>query len=179
VFLIALAAFGFSAWILLGHFSPIYAIVNGLWCIVFTEWWRHQETDLVIRWGVRGVSKMERKRREFRAAKVITDPITGENVGFFPNTKRLQRQLWQIPFALIAASLLGLLIATCFGIEVFISEVYDGPLKTVLVCFISSYSQPLLIDLGLSSNGYCNNCHANPQWYVARRSKKANRLREL
>jgi anoctamin-10 len=118
---------------MLGHFSPIYAIVNGLWCIIFTEWWKHQEVDLAIRWGVKGVSKLEGKRREFQAEKVISDPITGEKVGFFPATTRLQRQLLQIPFALIAAALLGCLIATCFGIEVFISEVYDGPLKSVLV----------------------------------------------
>jgi anoctamin-10 len=128
-----LATFGFSAWILLGHFSPIYAIVNGLWCVIFTEWWKHQEVDLAIRWGVKGVSKLEGKRHEFKATKTIEDPITGEQVGFFSNTARLQRQLLQLPFALIAAGLLGCLIATCFGIEVFISEVYDGPLKSVLV----------------------------------------------
>lgn len=66
---------------------------------------------------------------------MITDPVTGERVGIFPNKKRLQRQLLQVPFALAAASLLGTLIATCFGIEVFISEVYNGPLKFLLVGF--------------------------------------------
>ena len=64
-------------------------------------------------------------------------PITGEKVGYFSATKRLQRQLLQVPFALIAAALLGCLIAVCFGIEVFVSEVYDGPLKSVLVCLQS------------------------------------------
>jgi hypothetical protein len=51
----------------------------------------------------------------------------------FPATKRLRRQLLQIPFAIAAAIVLGALIATCFGIEVFISEIYDGPLKWILV----------------------------------------------
>jgi predicted outer membrane lipoprotein len=117
----------------LGHFSAFYAIVNAVWCTVFTEYWKNQEVDLGVRWGVRGVSNIEHKRRDFAHEKEITDPVTGETVLMFPATKRLQRQVLVIPFALGAATLLGTLIATCFGIEVFISEVYDGPLKSLLV----------------------------------------------
>lgn len=108
--------------------------MSALWCTFFTEWWKHQEVDLGVRWGVRGVSNIEHKRNHFQHEKLITDPVTGEKVGIFPVGKRLQRQLLQVPFALGAALCLGTLIATCFGIEVFISEVYDGPLKSVLVC---------------------------------------------
>lgn len=108
-------------------------MISTLWCIVFTEYWKHQEVDLAVRWGVRGVSKMEVKRKEFQHEKQITDPVTGEQVAVFSATKRLQRQLLQIPFALGAATILGSLIATCFGIEVFISEIYHGPLKWLLV----------------------------------------------
>lgn len=133
-FLFFPAAFGVAAWLLLGHFSPIYGLVSAIWCTVFTEWWKHQEIDLGVRWGVKGVSRIESKRKDFRHEKQITDPVTGEQVLIFPATKRLQRQLWQVPFALSAAVMLGTLIATCFGIEVFISEVYDGPLKSILVC---------------------------------------------
>jgi hypothetical protein len=53
--------------------------------------------------------------------------------GVFPATKRMQRQLLQIPFALLVAIALGAIIATCFAIEIFISELYNGPLKTYLV----------------------------------------------
>jgi anoctamin-10 len=127
------AAFGFLAWMFLGHFSPIYAVVNTIWCTVFTEWWKHQETDLAIRWGVRGVSRIETKKKDFKHEKQITDPVTGETVLIFSAAKRLQRQLLQIPFALGAATALGALIATCFGIEVFISEIYSGPFKSGLV----------------------------------------------
>lgn len=132
-FLIFPAIFGFSCWILLGNFSPVYAIVNGLWCIVFVEWWKRQETDLAIRWGVKHVSTIEDRRRDFKPEKAVKDPVTGEEVAFFPAKKRLQRQLLQIPFAILSAVVLGLIIVTCFAIEIFISEVYDGPLKTVLV----------------------------------------------
>lgn len=51
----------------------------------------------------------------------------------FPATERLKRQLLQVPFAIAAATVLGAMITTCFGIEIFISEVYNGPLKSVLV----------------------------------------------
>lgn len=129
---------------MLGHFSPVYAIVNGLWCIVFTEYWKQQEVDLAIRWGVRGVSRIESQRLEFKHDKEITDPITGQKVRYFPATTRLSRQLLQIPFTVGAALVLGSLIATCFGIEIFISEVYDGPLKSVLVSLIHSTEGAML-----------------------------------
>jgi len=92
--------------------------------------------DLSVRWGVKGVSKIDVRKKDFAPEKTITDPVTGEQVGFFPASKRFQRQLLQIPFAIIAACSLGAVIATCFGIEVFISEVYNGPLKSVLVSII-------------------------------------------
>lgn len=132
-FLLFPAAFGAAAWLVLGHFSAIYGVASVLWCTIFTEWWKHQETDLAIRWGVRGVSKIQTRKRDFRHEKVITDSVTGEKMHIFPATKRLQRQLWQIPFVMAAALMLGALIATCFGIEVFISEVYKGPFKSLLV----------------------------------------------
>ena len=132
-FLIFPAVFGVSAWALLGSFSSIYAIVTGLWCITFVEYWKHQEIDLSIRWGVKGVSAMSQKRKDFKAEKLIKDPVIGEMVEFFPATTRLSRQLLQVPFALLAALALGTLIASCFAIEIFLSEVYNGPMKSVLV----------------------------------------------
>ena len=123
-----------------------------MWCTVFTEYWKHQEKDLSVRWGVKGVSNIEVKQKDFTPEKTITDPVTGEQVGFFPASKRFQRQLLQIPFAIIAACSLGAVIATCFGIEVFISEVYDGPLKSVLVS--TTTEVPLLTILNLPRSSF-------------------------
>ena len=132
-FLMFPAAFGFAAWVLLGHFSPVYAVVNSLWCVTFVEYWKRQELDLGVRWGVKGVSAIQEKRKDFQHEKEVKDPITGETVQIFPATKRLGRQALQVPFALLASLALGSLIATCFGIEIFLSEIYSGPLKSVLV----------------------------------------------
>ena len=105
--------------------------------MTFVEYWKRQEADLGIRWGVKGVAAIQEKRREFQHEKEVTDPITGETVQVFHATKRVSRPLLHIPFAVIASLALGTLIATCFGIEIFLSEVYNGPFKSVLVCPIA------------------------------------------
>jgi len=64
---------------------------------------------------------------------VVTDPITGEEIKVYSPVKRLARQLLQVPFAIAAATVLGSIIAGCFAIEIFISEVYGGPFKGYLV----------------------------------------------
>lgn len=83
--------------------------------------------------GVKGVSAIQDKRHDFKHEKEIKDPVTGEIMRMFPAKKRLARQTLSIPFALLAAIALGTLIATCFGIEIFISEIYNGPFKSGLV----------------------------------------------
>lgn len=111
----------------------MYAIVNCFVCVVFVEYWKRQEVEYGIRWQVRGVSVLFTKNRDFKPEKEVQDEVTGEVRKVFPWKKRLLRQLLQIPFALVAAGLLGAIIATCFAIEIFISEVYNGPLKSYLV----------------------------------------------
>lgn len=93
----------------------------------------HQEYDLGVRWASRGASAIQAKRNEFQPEMEQQDPMTRETVKVFPAPKRFLRQMLQIPFALVASIALGTLIATCFGIEIFISEIYNGPLKGVLV----------------------------------------------
>ena len=133
LFLCFPAIVGFCAWVLLGAYSPIYAVINCLWCVVFVEYWKKQEIDLAFQWGVSGVSKLQQPRPDFKHEGEVTDPVTGEQIKTYSPFKRLSRQLLQIPFALLAAAMLGTLICTCFSIEIFISEVYSGPLKSVLV----------------------------------------------
>ncbi len=132
-FLAAPATFGLFAWAFLGYFSAWYGIFASVWCVVFTEWWSHQERDLAVRWGVKGVSNIDQRRREFKPKHTIEDPVTGEEMQIFPVRERLQRQLLQIPFVITAVFVLGSLITTCFAIEIFISEVYSGPFKSILV----------------------------------------------
>ena len=132
-FLLFPAAFGFGTWVLLGQYSWVYGVVNCLWSVVFFEYWKKKEVDLAVRWGVRGVSKIQQPRPQFQFDHEALDPVTGEVVGVFSPWNRLQRQLLQVPFALACLLALGSLIVSCFAIEIFISEVYNGPFKQYLV----------------------------------------------
>jgi hypothetical protein len=127
------AAFGFAAWLILGPYSWLYAIVNSLWSVIFFEWWKQKEVDLAVQWGVRGVSRIQHPRTQFQWDHEAPDPMTGEPVKYYPPMKRLQTQLLQIPFALACVSVLGALYIFCFGVEIFLTQVYDGPFKSYLV----------------------------------------------
>lgn len=120
----------------MGGYSLVYALGNSLWCIIFVEYWKRQEADLSCRWQTKGVSAVQTTRRQFLPEKEVRDDTTGEIRGVFPATKRMQRQLLQVPFALVSAIGLGAIIATCFAIEIFISELYNGPFKGYLVSLI-------------------------------------------
>lgn len=132
-FLLFPAAFGLGAWLVLGQYSSFYAVVNCLWSVVFFEHWKMKEVDLAVQWGVRGVSKVQHPRPQFQFEREIQDPITGEIVKVYSPYKRLAYQALQVPFALACVVSIGGVIASCFAMEIFISEVYNGPFKQYLV----------------------------------------------
>ena len=127
------AALGFAAWFILGRYSWLYSIVNSLWSFVFFEWWKKKEVDLAVQWGVRNVSRIQHPRAQFQWEYEAPDPVTGEPVRHYPPTKRLRTQLLQIPFAIGCVLVLGALYVFCFGVEIFLTQVYDGPFKSYLV----------------------------------------------
>ncbi|KAI0191734.1 plasma membrane stress response protein-like protein [Xylaria flabelliformis] len=131
-FQFAPAAFGVGAWLILGRYSWLYAFANSLWSVVFFEWWKKKEVDLAVQWGVRNVSRIQHARTQFQWDHEAPDPVTGELVKYYPPTKRLQTQLLQVPFALACVSVLGALYIFCFGVEIFLTEVYNGPFKSYL-----------------------------------------------
>ncbi|KAI1461553.1 DUF590-domain-containing protein [Annulohypoxylon moriforme] len=143
-FLIFPAAFGFGAWLILGRYSWFFGIVNSLWTIIFFEWWKKKEVDLAVQWGVRGVSRIQRPRTQFRWDHEAADPITGEAVKVYSPIKRLQTQLLQIPFALGCLALLGALYVFCFSIEIFLGEIYNGPFKSYL-----TFTPTIILTAGL------------------------------
>ena len=146
-FLLFPAAFGFFAWLVIGQFSWFYAAVNCLWSIVFFEYWKKREVDLAVQWGVHGVSQIQLPRPQFRFEREAQDPVTGETVKIYSPFRRLMYQLLQVPFALACVAVLGSLIALCFSIEIFMTEIYGGPFKqylTFLPTILLSVGLPLL-----------------------------------
>ncbi|KAK6357887.1 hypothetical protein TWF730_007244 [Orbilia blumenaviensis] len=126
------AAIGIFAYLFLPAYSSFFAICNCLWSVVFVEYWKRQEVDLAVQWGSRHCSTVQRKRAEFQFDTEVSDPVTGEKIRHFPAYRRLLRQSVQVPFALFAASCLAAIIAGVFSIEIFLVEVYNGPLKMIL-----------------------------------------------
>lgn len=126
------AAFGFAAWLILGRYSLLYAFVTSLWSVVFFEWWKKKEVDLAVQWGVRNVSRIQHHRTKFQWDHEAPNPVTGELIKYYPPMKRLKTQLLQIPFAAACVLVLGALYIFCFGVEIFLTELYDGPLKSYL-----------------------------------------------
>ncbi|EPE09939.1 plasma membrane channel protein [Ophiostoma piceae UAMH 11346] len=149
-FLLFPAAFGFGAWLLIGQFSWLYAVVNCLWSVVFFEYWKKKEVDLAVQWGVHGVSKIQLPRSQFQFEREAQDPITGETVKVYSPFRRLAYQLLQVPFALACVVALGSLIGLCFSIEIFITELYGGPFKqylTFLPTILLTVFMPILTGL--------------------------------
>lgn len=127
---------GVVAWAFLPKYSLLFAVVIGVWCTVFLEYWKIKQNDLAIRWQVRGVGDLKANRPQFRFDKEIVDSA-GRVRQYFPRWKRILRQLVVIPFVLVSTLFLGLLITFVFTIETFVSEAYDGPYKFYLVCLFS------------------------------------------
>ncbi|RJE23115.1 stress response protein Ist2 [Aspergillus sclerotialis] len=129
MFLIFPAAWGVFCWFYFGPYSVTFAIVNCIWCIFFVEYWKIRELDLSFRWGVKYIGELKVDRPQYVWEKEVRDPITGKIERVFPAWKQLLRQLLLLPFASVATAALGTLIVVTFAMEVFISEVYNGPFK--------------------------------------------------
>ncbi|KAF2626287.1 hypothetical protein BU25DRAFT_422480 [Macroventuria anomochaeta] len=153
---------GVFAWAFLPQYSLLFALMIGVWCTVFLEYWKIKEQDLAIRWEVRGVGNLKANRPQFQHETTIVD-AAGRLLHHFPRWKRIVRQLLVIPFVLVSTLFLGALIAIVFAIETFISEAYDGPYKfyleylpTVLLGVFLPYATSFLEDIANNMTEYEN-----------------------
>ncbi|KAL1855515.1 hypothetical protein Plec18167_007065 [Paecilomyces lecythidis] len=163
IFLVFPAVSGLICWALLGPYSIAFAALTCLWSLVFVEYWKLREKELSIRWGVKGVHAIKVDRLQYKWDKEVLDPVTGEINRHFSTRKQLLRQLLQLPFAVLASCLLGALIVITFAMEVFLSEVYQGPFKlyldllpTVILSLLSPTITSFLTDLGTRLTDYEN-----------------------
>lgn len=123
---------GVLAWAFLPKYSLVFAVVIGVWCTVFLEYWKIREIDLSIRWGVRGVGKLKVNRPQFQYEQEVVDHA-GRVQQIFPRWKRIVRQMAALPFLALSTILLTTVIVTVFALETFIVEGYDGPYDYYLV----------------------------------------------
>jgi anoctamin-10 len=131
-FLVFPCVAGIFAWAFLPKYSLLFALIIGVWSTVFLEYWKIKQTDLAIRWNVRGIHSLKINRSQFRFETQTIDEA-GRIRHHFPTWKRILRQSVAIPSVLVSTLLLGALISTLFVIETFISEAYVGPYRFYLV----------------------------------------------
>ena len=122
-FLTAPAVLGIIAHFLLPPYSPIYSILLCLWSITFVEWWRVRERILGLRFGTRGSFKVEKRRPQYKPGMTWW--------------ARELRILATIPIILIWAGILAALLTAIFVFEAFITTLYQGPGKQIVVSIIS------------------------------------------
>lgn len=181
-FLVVPSSLGLGAWLLLGQFSTLYALLCGLWSVVFFEYWKKKEVDLAVQWGVRGVSNIQQSRPEFEWEHEAEDAVTGEVVKVYPPLKRVKTQLLQIPFTVACVIALGSLIVTCNSLEVFINEVYNGPGKQYLVSELNPQAMlemHQLTEPGVFANnfsGHWNTYHFDPSHESRREADRHGEL---
>jgi len=145
--LVPLAVIGVTAHFLLPAFNPLYGICLMVWTMAFKHSWERRQRDLAVRWGVKGFTHLvEQRRAAYVTEGEKIDPVTGERRGWFPlysptfyrltdtRWKRIARGMLQIPFGLAAGVGLAAVLTLIFAVEVFMSEVYNGPFKQFLVC---------------------------------------------
>lgn len=126
---------GILAWAFLPKYSLVFALVIGMWCTAFLEYWKIREIDLSIRWNTRGVTKLKKSRPQYYWEKVEVDEA-GRTRHVFPPWKRVVRQLAVVPFLVVSTAFLVLVIGGIFLLETLIGEGYDGAYDYYLVSFL-------------------------------------------
>ncbi|PWY99963.1 hypothetical protein BCV70DRAFT_217012 [Testicularia cyperi] len=124
-----LAVWGLSFWMLRKPFSPIYSLGLVTWACLFVELWRMKERKLAVRWGTLGVNSVDRRRHDFIPRTTRIDPATDQHEEVFEWWRREIRVVLSLPAVVLFASLLAATMTLMFVVEIFVTQLYHGPLK--------------------------------------------------
>lgn len=130
LWLIIPSVLGIFSHFALGPYSRFYGIASLVWGAVFLQVWQRKESTLAFKWGVANSSSLETPRPQFVPEKTVTDPITGEQKGYYPKWKRALTQLSSIPLAVAAIIVVMILQLISLALEIIIGQLYHGPLKS-------------------------------------------------
>lgn len=123
------AVLGLTFWLLGRPFSPIYSLGLVLWSCLFVEIWRMKERKLAVRWGTLGVAQVDRRRHDFQPRTTRIDPATEEIEEVFEWWRRELRVVLSLPVVAFFASVLAATMTLMFVVEIFVTQLYHGPLK--------------------------------------------------
>lgn len=123
------ALLGLTFWLLGRPFSPVYSLGLVSWSCLFVELWRMKERKLAVRWGTLGVSQVDRRRHDFVPRTTRIDPATEEPEEVFEWWRRELRVILSLPIVAFFASVLAATMTLMFVVEIFVTQLYHGPLK--------------------------------------------------
>ncbi|KAJ1557618.1 hypothetical protein HK096_006241, partial [Nowakowskiella sp. JEL0078] len=158
------AVVGLLTFIFAPLYSMYYAAFMIIWSTVFLAFWQYTAYGWAVRWGVKDYFKTERIRPDFRPETIREDELTGERVPFYPVWKRwVNFGTVTIPSVLGVILFLATLIISFLSLEIFITEYYNGPYKSILsliptvlysalLPFITAYYQKLALRLNILEN---------------------------
>lgn len=118
-FLIFPAALGLFSYFFLSPYSPVYSILVCIWSVCFVEWWRVRERILSLRFGTRGSFRVEKRRVAYKQGQTWWG--------------RELRILASLPVILLFAGILSALLTFIFVFEAFVTHLYQGPGKHLIV----------------------------------------------
>lgn len=127
-----LSGFGLTAFLRSRSYSLTYAFVNLVWGTGFWLLWKRREGYLTNFWGVQNSHKIDEYNAELTSLN-----RDFERVSSYKHRDRHDgiRFLKQVAFAPVALAFVAVLVSYqlgCFVIEIFLSEIYDGPGKMFL-----------------------------------------------
>ncbi|BFZ57345.1 hypothetical protein PYCC9005_004397 [Savitreella phatthalungensis] len=114
------ASLGLFSFFFLREVSAVYASLITVWGTIFIALWQRRELELATRWDVRECSRLEHRRAAFQREDSM--PLL-----------KLVRESVSVPFAIVCGAFLACVLTFIFCVEVWMGEVYDGPLKQILV----------------------------------------------
>lgn len=117
------------------QFSVVYTFLNLIWAVFFIQAWKQKEKNYALKWNVKNIdaSTLQINNTFFKSELLTEDYVTNKKTHkYYGSYKRLFKKLAFIPVAVLFGVLLIAWQFVVFFVEIFITEFYDGPGKSVL-----------------------------------------------
>lgn len=132
VSLAVLAVLGLVATFRSKNYSLTYSFVNLIWGTSFYVLWKRKERYLANFWGVQNSHKIDEYNAELTTLNKDFEKRSSYKHRDRHDGVRFVKQLTFAPVALVFTGVLVTFQLLCFIIEIFLTEIYDGPGKSLL-----------------------------------------------
>ncbi|RKP35711.1 calcium-activated chloride channel-domain-containing protein [Dimargaris cristalligena] len=163
LWLIPPSAVGLVAYLAGHYYSASLALFIIPWGLTFTEMWARRQTDIATFWGTRNLAAVDEIQPRFTPLALVTDPITGEAVPYFPISQGWLRRMVTAPMLLLGTAFLALVIGFLFALQTLADEHYTGPLQAyatyvpvILYSLLMAKASELYLGLARRMNNYEN-----------------------